>query len=248
MKRVWPLLALGLGAFSLFALFTLPASVVLSRLTSSGVTVGGVSGTIWKGEAQVLQVNGVHIGGIAWKLRLLPLLTLRASADIKVTRTDGFAQTTLTTGRGGRLEFEDLTASLPLSSLPPGVVQGGWGGMMNLKLAQLTLDQGWPVSASGTAEILDVTGPAANPVNRGSYKATFPAEGAPENTLMGALTDIGGPLQVNGTLQLKNDRSYLLQAMVATKPDAPKDLVDALQFLGEPDAQGRRPFAIDGTM
>ena len=53
MKKVWPLLALGIGAFALFALVTLPAATVLSFFHPPGVTLSGVSGTIWKGRAQL---------------------------------------------------------------------------------------------------------------------------------------------------------------------------------------------------
>lgn len=248
MKRVWPLLALGIGAFVVFALFTLPAGVVLSRLASAGVVTAGVSGTAWKGEAQVLQIDGVQVGSVQWNLHLLALLAARLSADVKVTRVDGFAQATVSAGSGGRVEFKELTASLPLGSLPSNVVPGGWTGTANLKLAQLALENGWPVSATGTVEGIDITGPANKPVNRGSYKITFPVEGAPADTLTGALSDLGGPLQVAGTVQLKTDRSYLIEGLIATRPDAPRDVVNALQFLDEPDAQGRRPFSVSGTM
>ena len=42
MKKLWPLLALGIGAFLLFGLFTLPAKAVLSFLDNPRVTHGGV--------------------------------------------------------------------------------------------------------------------------------------------------------------------------------------------------------------
>jgi hypothetical protein len=65
--------------------------------------------------------------------------------------------------------------------------------------------------------------------------------------LAGALTDMGGLLQITGTLQLKADRSYLVEGLVATRPETPRDVADSLQFLGTPDAQGRRSFSLAGT-
>ncbi|MGH8188772.1 MAG: type II secretion system protein N, partial [Steroidobacteraceae bacterium] len=62
MKRVWPLVALGIGAFIVFALVTLPADVVLSRAASPAVSFSGVSGTLWNGRAQALRVGGMHAG------------------------------------------------------------------------------------------------------------------------------------------------------------------------------------------
>src|SRR5688500_12399344 len=137
MKRLWPLIALGVCAFVIFAVTTLPAGVVLSWLGSSGISAGGVSGTIWNGRAQVLQVQGANIGGVEWKLHALPLLTARLSADVKVTRIDGFATTQLSATPTGIVSMKNLTASLPLSALPPGVIPGGWAGTLNGKFAQL---------------------------------------------------------------------------------------------------------------
>jgi general secretion pathway protein N len=249
MKRWWPLVALGVGAYLLFAILTLPASIVLSRLDSSGVRAAGVSGTFWNGRAQVLTVGGVHVGGVEWDLHVLPLFAARLNADVKVTRIDGFLQTEVSATPSGRLHFEGLTGSLPLTALPPNAIRGGWTGTLNLKLVSLVVEKNWPVFAEGTVEAIDVTGPSSKPVNIGSYKTTFPPDSAADGSLTGALTDIGGPLQISGTVQLKAaDRSYHIDGMIATRPDAPRDVVNTLQFLGPPDEQGRRPFGTEGTM
>ena len=128
-------------------------------------------------------------------------------------------------------------------------MRGGWTGTLNLKLAQLALDNAWPVAATGTIEVTDLVGPANRPAALGGYKIVFPAEGAgAADALTGALSDTGGPLAVNGTVQLKKDRSYLVNGMIATRPGAPGDMTRTLEILGEPDAQGRRQFTIEGTM
>ena len=249
MKRLWPLVALGVGAFLIFAVVTLPASVVLSRLGSSGVYAGGVSGTIWSGRAQVLQVRGVNVGSVEWKLHPLPLLTAHANADVKVTRIDGFAQTQLSVGPTGTMNFKSLTASLPLSALPPNALPGGWAGTLNGRFQQLTLEQGWPTKVNGTLEVLDLYGPAGKPSKAGSYRIAFDPAASTAEALKGAISDAGdGPLQLNGTVQLKPDRSYVVETLVAARPDAPRNLVQALEFLGPPDAQGRRQFNTEGTL
>jgi general secretion pathway protein N len=249
MKRLWPLVALGLCAFIVFALVTLPAGVVLSRLSSNGIATGGVSGTIWNGRAQVLQVRGAHIGGVEWKLQLLPLFTGRIGADVKVTRIDGFATTELSAGLTGTVRLKNLTASLPLSALPPNASPGGWAGTLNGRFAELTMENGWPTSVDGTLDLMDLTGPARNPSKAGSYRVMFDPAASNAEVLKGDIEDSGdGPLQVNGTIELRPDRSYKIDALIAARPSAPRNLVQALEFLGPPDAQGRRQFATEGTM
>jgi general secretion pathway protein N len=249
MKRLWPLAALGVGAFLLFAVVTLPAGIVLSWFASSGVYAGGVSGSIWNGRAQVLQIQGANIGSVEWKLHALPLLTAHANADVKVTRIDGFAQTELSVGPTGTISLKSLAASLPLSALPANTIPGGWAGTLNGRFSQLTLENGWPTQANGTLEVLDLNGPARKPAKAGSYRIVFDPAASTADGLKGAITDAGdGPLQVNGTIQLKPDRSYAVSALIAARPDAPRNLVQTLEFLGPPDAQGRREFNTEGTL
>jgi len=245
MKKLW---ALGIGAFLILALVTLPASVVLSFVHPANVTLSGISGTIWKGRAQAVRSGTVHVGSVDWGLDFLSLFTGKLGADVKVTRTDGFAQGHIAAGTGGRITLRAFNASLPVGALPPNVVRGGWTGTVNLKLAELALDQSWPVALNGTIEVTDLVGPANRPAALGSYRVVFPEGAAGGDTLTGALTDLGGPLAVNGTVQLKKDRSYLVGGMIATRPNAPSDMARTLEILGAPDAQGRREFSIEGTM
>jgi general secretion pathway protein N len=248
MKRFWPLAILALIAYLAFALITLPASVIINRVQLPGVTIAGVDGTIWNGSAQVVRVGSTHLGSLSWTLHALPLLTLRGSADFKLTRTDGFAQGEIMAS-GERVQFDDLTASLPISALPPNIAPGGWTGSVNARLSELTLENGWPISANGTVDIADLTGPAQRPNNLGSYQLKFPVESPAADTLAGSINDIAGPIQIAGTVQLKSsDRSYQLDALIATKPNAPADFTRSLEFLGPPDAQGRRQFSLSGTM
>ena len=244
------LVVIGVVAFALLALATLPARVVLGRLASSGVHASGVSGTIWNGQAQVLAVGGAGIGSVSWRLHVLPLFTGRASAQVNVKRVDGFLESRVSASPSGRVAFSNLTGSLPLSALPPNVLRGGWTGTLNLKLADLVLEDGWPTAAEGVVEVIDITGPANKPVNMGSYKATFAEGGAPEQgVLRGAVVDLGGPIEINGAIDLKAvDRSYRVQGLIAPRPDAPREVTNALQFLGPPDERGRREFGTEGTL
>jgi general secretion pathway protein N len=243
MKKLWPVILLGVVAYLIFAVATLPAQLLTSRLEPA-ISAAGVHGTVWNGDAQVVRTGNTHIGTVAWKLQVLPLLLGRLQGDVKVTRVDGFAQGTFKARLSGSVEFRDLTASTPLTSLSAG--PGGWTGTVNARLARLALANGWPVQAEGTIEILDLTGPANRPANMGGYKITFPP-GSSGDELVGALSDLGGPLNIAGNVRLKSDRSYVVEGAVAARAEAPKSVSDSLQYLGPPDADGRRPFSIAGT-
>lgn len=248
MKRAWPLALLGLGAFLLFAITTLPASVVLSRLADQDVHAGGVSGTLWRGEAQVMQVGSVMLGEVKWRVHALPLLIARVSVDIEARRSDGFANAHLSLMPGGRLHARDIAASLPLTALPAQLLQGGWRGAIGVRLDELSLQDGWPTQAVGTVDVMDLSGPAQQPMDLGSYRISFLAATEGE-ALSGALQDAGdGPLEVSGSLRLQPDRNYELNALLKTRPSAPPTLTRSLEFLSPPDEQGRREFSMAGSM
>lgn len=246
MKKAWILVALGVLSYLVFALATLPATVITSRLPPA-VSMAGVEGSAWNGRAAAVSVGGAQLGAITWKLHALALLTAKVKADIKVTRNDGFVQATVAMRNPKRISIEGLTSSLPLASLPPSAAPGGWKGTLNMRLASLELSDGWPTRADGTVEVMDLIGPARRPAELGSYKIIFPPE-LTGNELVGALADAGGPLEIAGNIRLKPDRSYLIEGSVAPRPEAPKSMTDGLQMLGSPDAQGRRPFSLAGTM
>lgn len=248
MKKTWPLVAMGLVAFLALALITLPANVIIPRVQPASVTLGGLDGSIWNGSAEVLQIGGVHVGSVSWQLKPLSLFTMQIAADFKLKRTDGFAQGGVSVSTG-RVELNDFSASLPIGVLPPQLAPGGWTGSVNARLAELTLVDQWPISANGTVDLVNLTGPARRPANLGSFQLKFPLESGDANLLAGSINDIEGPIQIAGKIELKAaDRSYLIDGLVAAKPDAPADFARTLEFLGPPDARGRRQFSLSGTM
>lgn len=249
MKRPWPLAVLGLAAFLIFALTTLPANVVLSRLGDQGVYAGGVSGTLWRGEAKVMQVGALMLGEVKWRVHVLPLFIARLTVDVDARRTDGFATGTVSLTPGGKLHARDLTASLPLTALPPQVLPGGWRGTIGVRLDELHLQDDWPTHAMGTVDVLDLAGPAQQPTDLGSYRISFSEAQTDAQTLAGMLQDAGdGPLEVAGTLRLKAERSYELDTLLKARPGAPASLTRSLEFISPPDAEGRRQFSMAGSL
>ncbi|MBW4053198.1 MAG: type II secretion system protein N [Proteobacteria bacterium] len=63
----------------------------------------------------------------------------------------------------------------------------------------------------------------------------------------GELRDLGGPLSVQGKVVLTAQPGYDLSGYVTPRPSAVPALIHAIEFLGTPDAQGRRRFALSGS-
>lgn len=248
MKRRW-LVILGVVAFIAFALTTLPARVLLGFFSEAGVHAAGVEGTVWNGRAQVVRVGETSLGAVEWNLHALALLTLQLKADVKVTRPDGFGQARVSSRSPSAIKVSDLSASLPLHVVADHTFPGTQG-TINMRFDTLILEDGWPRAAEGYADLLNVSGANRQSPVSGSFKLSFPAPNSParDDVLVGALSDIEGPLQVSGTLELRGERGYLFRGLVNTRPGAPKNLENQLVILGSPDAQGRRQFSVEGVL
>jgi general secretion pathway protein N len=248
MTRPRLLLALGVGAFVLMLIVTLPAQVVLGQLGKLGIEATGVSGSVWNGQAAMIRIRQAPLGQLRWDLHVLELLTGRASATVALRQAEAFVEGDVSAALGGRITLSDVSASWPLDGLAAAGMPAGWKGMANARLAEVVVEKGLPVAVTGTIDLMNVVGPANRPANIGSYRATFPAAAANADDGIGAdLKDLDGPIALTATLRVQRDRSYLIDGQIATRPEAPSQVVSALQYLGEADASGRRPFSLSGT-
>jgi general secretion pathway protein N len=244
---MWRLIALGVLAFAAFIIVTLPATVITDRVQSNDVQLQAVDGTIWNGDIGLLQVAGIPLGHLHWKLHPLALLTAKLNADITLIGTDVNLSGILSSSFSGeRLSFDRLKGALPLALLPRNALPGGWAGKVDFDFTALELDKGWPVRASGQVMTTNLTGPAQHPQNIGDYRVIF--ADAPAGAVNGNLQSTSGPLDVVGTLHIANNRSYEIDGEAGAHADAPPDVVDALRYLGAPQANGRYQFSVAGTM
>ncbi len=249
MKFQTKLIITGISAYLLFLIVTLPASW-LFKFIHNQVQAGAVSGTVWHGRASTLQAGILNLGDAEWTLHVLPLFIGHVAADIKLAQQKGFAEGTVNASFSGQIKLSKLSASLPFESLmATGGLPGGWTGTAQIKLDEVVLKNNWPSTATGTIDALDVTGPANEPVDLGNYRITFPGAGSTASSLVGDVQDLNGAaIAINGKLMISTNRSYQLDAKVGTRPNTPDSIAQSMKFLGDPDAQGRMPFAVSGTM
>jgi general secretion pathway protein N len=243
------LLLTGIGAYGVFLIATLPATL-LFKFTHGQVQAGAISGTIWHGKATTLQAGVLNLGDAEWTLHVMPVFIGRIGADLKLIQPKGFAQGRFDIAFNGTVSASKLTASLPIESLlGSGGLPGGWTGTAQFKLDELVLKNNWPSVAKGTVDVIDITGPANEPANLGSYRITFPGPNTSTTELVGNLQDLDGAVVgLSGKLTIKADRNYQLDSLIAQRPNTPSSITQGMQFLGEADAQGRRPFSLSGSM
>jgi general secretion pathway protein N len=249
------LIALGIGTLLVFALATLPAGIAAGRLERLGVQAASFSGSIWNGSASALTWRGAPIGDLEWHLAPLALLRGRLAGHAHLARDDGKLETDFSASFGGNAELTATTFDLPLAALgalPIGVPKG-WLGRASGKFDAMAIESGWPTSLRGTIDLDDLVTPPPRNANVGGFHVVLPhpqpqGEGSLPDHLTAQVTDKQGPFSVDGQLSIGKDRSFLLEGMVAARGDVPENMRRSLEILGPPDAAGRRPFSVSGTL
>ena len=244
MKRTVTVIVLVIVAFAAIVLARLPASWLLP--TGPDFSCASVEGSLWSGYCSGLTVQGTPLGDLTWQLRPARLLLgkLAAHIDLEHPPTTS-ARGDVEVGLGNTIVARNLTASLPLDpKLLPGVPPTLSGTLhVDVTVARVT-KRGVVHTLEGRIEANDLIDRSGYVTPLGNFAVTFPG-GMPQPT--GDLQDVGGPLAVQGKLVLTPQPGYELSGYVTPRPSAVPALINAIQFLGSPDAQGRRQFALSGT-
>lgn len=243
MRRVVPLAIVTLAVFLVLLLARFPARWAESWLPE-GIECERLSGTVWSGRCSALTVGRLPLGEARWNVRASRLLAARLAAVVALSKPGLDVRGTFETGLAGSLRARDVRAVLALSAATLPQVPPNTRGTLRADLARLAVEGGVVEQVEGRIEALSL---AQGGLALGDYALTFPA-GAAAGEPVGTLEDLRGPLDVNGTLRLTREPGWFLEGRVAARPDAPPELARQLQYLGSPDASGRRPFSLAGTL
>ncbi len=245
MKRTLTVIVLVIVAFAAIVLARLPASWVLPT-GGSNFSCASVEGSLWSGYCVGLTAHGETLGDLSWQLRPARLFAGKLAARVDLERPPSVAaQGDVEVGLTGAVVARNVTASLPIDpTLLPGVPPTLTGTLhADVALAKVTRN-GVVSRLEGRIEANDLVDRSGDVTPLGSFAVDFPA-GTAQPT--GDVHDLGGPLAVAGKLVLTPQPGYALSGYVTPRANAVPALVNAIRFLGSPDAQGRRQFALSGT-
>ncbi len=235
--RRWVLVTAGLLALVAGLAASFPARLALAWFAPPDVRAWGIEGTVWQGRISELVLQQHSLGALAWQARPARLLALQPTWELDLKRPDGYLR-----GRvgfallGDRQIVRDLEASLALENLPPAIVPNGVSGQLRASVQHLELSGGWPASVAGRAAVAELKLPGVI-MPLGPFSFHFPDQsGAP----LGEITSTGGPLAVDGRIELPARGQWNFSAELAPGENPPKELVDGLAFVGEDIGGGRR--------
>lgn len=250
MKSRSLLIGVGVACFLTFLLVSLPARVITTLLPGDLIKVTGISGTLWNGQARLVQAGSVQLTATKWTLHPWQLALGRVALSLETQSLGSAVSGDLTLGLTGAVTVRNVAALGPVAPLATLMNFPPSGGDINLQIEELSIKNEWPSSAVGSIRVgnlpLNIIGVAAGPV--GTYEVTFRSDTVPEDgRIAGELQDLGGPLELDGEILFEPPRNYELNAQVRAGPGAPADLVRGLVLLGPANTNGYHELIMSGS-
>ncbi|MDP6694977.1 MAG: type II secretion system protein N [Gammaproteobacteria bacterium] len=236
----------------LFAVRMFPAHVAFAIVTPAEVTGFGINGTVWQGSARIINAGGQQFRNTEWDLALSRLFIGKFGGDFKTRWGDGFLEGFGTLSILGTIALTESRASFNAASLESVIGIPRVGGQVSLQLEELEVKENWPHRLVGTGEIRNFSSPLMGQGEAdiiGNLSLDFDTGTETDvNAITGKLADMGGPLELKGTLLLRPPGSYTLKARVKARDSAPEALKKNLEFLGAPESDGMRIFQLAGSI
>jgi len=245
MKSVLKWGSLCLVVYFIFLIVNLPAVHVLSKIQlAKGVSVSGISGTIWNGHAQRAQVNGLPINDLNWSLSFFPLLLGEVSADIKagnIRDAGEISATGLVSLSGQRVQVENLLAYLPANlaiNLLPLPIPIKADGRFKVQLDEVDYAAGCQTFTGNgqwlNANFTGVTGV----IELGNFAAVLSCQD--RNIVLDVKQPNSFGLTAKATIPI--NMKFKITGRFKPQVSLPKEVHQAAQFFGKADADGYYPI------
>lgn len=244
-------LGLAAGVYVAAALALFPAATAYRWFAPPQLNAVGIEGSIWRGRAALASVRGFGVYDLEWSTSPWSLLTGRVRTRVQARQPDGFVNAEISASLGS-IRIVDMQATTNLATIGQVIPIGDVQGLISVQLAELELEQGWPVRAVGQVRIAELQSPLLMPsgpsdlIPLGNYVVELIDSGTPE--IRGRFVDQGGPVEVEGSFTLNSDRGYEFSGRVVARPDAPQEILQAMAFLPPADDTGRRSFELTGRL
>lgn len=254
LRLVW-LVLLGLFAYALFLLLSLPAAQAWNWLEDQvPAQAFGLSGTVWNGQAAVVLQQGRRLEAVQWDVKPASLLTGRLRADLQARLPDGRLRGDVSLSPGGRIAVRQLRLDMPAPELLQWAGVSGQlpvqvDGQLDALMQELVVDGERVEHVDGLLNwhgAIARFGNIALPLGDLALRLE-PATGGTNGTLVNQ----GGAIDLGGNLRLSPDGRFVLDLAVQARENYDSAATPAMQLLGIPtdgsQVQARLSGNLDGS-
>ncbi len=242
------LTVLGIGAYLIFLLVSLPAAwlgFALERASGGALGLGEPVGTVWKGNGTLgLRSGGAYrrIADLEWSVNPLGAFTGRLNIALTGVGRDVQVRANVNLGAAGA-SFRNVEASVPAGILEPALPMVAFAkpdGKLRVQADSIEVGEVW-ARGMATFEWLDAGLAGLQAPRLGDYRLRITANGERAELQLATLR---GDLRLNGQGEWRAAQPRLVQLRgVAEVAAERKDLESLLQAMGLRRSGMPQPFA-----
>lgn len=239
--KVIRLVIVGVVAFAIGLVTFLPARVAANWVQSSTpVKLGGVTGTLFHGEAGYASLPGGGVENLRWTLHPAALLLGRASVHLSFNSDlDGFSADVSRSLISGSTDVSNATGSATAGWLAKlaGYTFLPLSGRIQLNINDARFDDALKVSAlDGQITLSKARWELLNPaIELGKVQTALDHT---DTGLRARVIDSQGPLAVKGHATLADNQTYAADIQLRARAGADDRLKKLLAQIGKADSEG----------
>lgn len=211
---VWRTVTAGVVAWLVFLVATIPANQALALAPPMpGVVIGGIQGTVWRGQARSVVAEGVLLENVRWRFRPLALFTGRFEFDLQGKLGSKPLRAVAGTAFSGEPYLGDVRLSIPASEVlyRLGINKVTVAGELALDLDDVRFSSTGVPLFSGEMRWVPANVEAPLVLSLGTATLTTQHD---DDLTQGKLVARGGALQVDADVELETSGAYRLNATI----------------------------------
>ena len=209
----------------------LPANYVVKQAKphASQLVIDGVTGTLWSGEIEYLKADVVELTNVRWSLSPLALLLGEAQLEFISVSSEQSIEGTLELALwGDELELSDLWIRFPISLYEQQLGLAGLDltGQIDFRLETINYQNG--VVSNGLGVLVWRQAGISESLQLGDIQADWQQL---EGRVEAALSDLDGPVAIDGSVALDHSGGYQLATQLEVKDNSNVNLKQTIRLL-----------------
>jgi general secretion pathway protein N len=236
-KRAIGLVLIGLISYLVFLIVHFPAAQAYALFGGNlPLKAFGISGTVWSGQAAVVQVEQQRLEALQWTLQPASLLRARAAVDVQARVPGGSLSGHVQAGRTAT-RAQNLRVDLPATQLLQlaGIrLPVRIDGRFDISMRELALHEGQLTHAVGMVSWRDAMVNLGRPLPLGNMNLRL--QPGSNNETHGTLVNDGGPIDITqGDLRIAPSGEFVMMLTVQARPGAAdSDAGSTMRLVGIP--------------
>jgi len=227
-------------SYLLFLIATIPAKPFVELLNDDGIVlIQGVSGTLWRGTAHVIDVDNIaQLDNTKWSLSGWKIFLGEIAIDIDSQYAGRDVTAEIGSSFLGRLFVNDLVADITAENVTKlaNIPIAQLSGLISADIKHAQWKQGELPSASGIINWKDATVTVADSASLGNVTITL--NESDNHPLTADIKNQGGDIKINGDAKLVPEADYAVNITLTPTASANKNIKQSLKLFSKKQNNG----------